>query len=106
MTKRKTKLRDGTVWAGLSSAASFIDRCPDIVLRRAVAYTGHPDEIHLYSRPEGMIRYMKLKLGKKTRRERRYYVPDLTEWLNQKAALRNSKRAKPLYNEIQSSHAS
>ena len=29
-----------------------------------------------------MVRYKKLKLGKNTRQERRYYLPDLTQWLN------------------------
>jgi len=71
-----------TLWASLSGAAEFIDLSPDSILRRALEYRGDPDEIHLHPCPEGMVRYKKLKLGKNTRQERRYYLPDLTQWLN------------------------
>ena len=70
-----------TLWASLSGAAEFIDLSPDSILRRAVEFTGDPDNIHLHLCPEGKVRYKKLKLGKDTRQERRYYVPDLTRLL-------------------------
>jgi hypothetical protein len=70
------------LWASLSAAAEFIDLSTDSILRRAVEFRGDPDEIHLHPCPEGKVRYKKLKLGKDTRQERRYYVPDLTRWLN------------------------
>jgi hypothetical protein len=71
-----------TLWASLSGAAEFIDLSPDTILRRAVEYRGNPDEIHLHPCPEGKVRRMKLKLGDDTRQEGRYYLPDLTRWLN------------------------
>ena len=71
-----------TLWASLSGAAEFVDVSVDTVLRRAVEFLGDPDQIQLHTCPEGMVRFKKLKLGKDTRQERRYYVPDLILWLN------------------------
>jgi len=39
-------------------------------------------EIEVFPCPEGKVRFKKLKLGKGTRQERRYYIPDLRLWLN------------------------
>lgn len=75
-------MSDKTLCVRLSGAAEFIDMSTDTILRRAVEFHGDPDEIHLQPCPEGMIRYKKLKLGKNTRQERRYYLPDLKLWLN------------------------
>lgn len=69
-------------WAGLSGAAELIDVSVDTILRRAIEYPGDPTEIHLHPCPEGKVRFKKLKLGKNTRQERRYYTPDLFSWLN------------------------
>ncbi len=71
-----------TLWASLSRAAAIIDVSPDTILRRAVEYRGKPEEIHQHPCPEGKIRCKKLKLGENTRQEKRYYVPDLSKWLN------------------------
>ncbi len=71
-----------TLWASLSGAAAFIDLSADSILRRAVEFSGGPDDIHLHPCPEGKVRYKKLKLGNDTRQERRYYLPDLTRLLS------------------------
>ena len=52
------------------------------ILRRAVHFQKHVNEIDQHPCPEGMVRYKKLKLGKNTRQERRYSIPDLRHWLN------------------------
>jgi hypothetical protein len=63
-------------------AAELIDVSKDTILRRAVEYTGKPDEIQLQPCPDGKVRSKKLRLGKDTRQDRRYYVPDLLFWRN------------------------
>jgi hypothetical protein len=71
-----------TMWASLSGAAELIDVSKDTILRRALEYTGKLEEIHLHPCPDGKVRSKKLRLGKDTRQDRRYYVPDLLLWLN------------------------
>lgn len=75
-------MSEKTLWASLSGAAQLVDLSTDTILRRAVEFSGNPHEIHLHPCPEGMVRFKKLKLGKDTRQERRYYTPDLLLWLN------------------------
>jgi hypothetical protein len=70
------------LWVSLSKAAEFVDVSKPTILRRAVYFDKHVDEIVNHQCPDGMVRYKKLKLGKKTRQERRYYIPDLRLWLN------------------------
>jgi hypothetical protein len=70
------------LWVSLEKAAEFVDVSKPTILRRAV-YCHHPvAEIEAHSCPEGKVRIKKLKLGKGTRQERRYYIPDLRLWLN------------------------
>ena len=75
-------MSEKTLWASLSGAALLVDVSTDTILRRAVEFCGNPDEIHRHPCPEGMVRFKKLKLGKDTRQDRRYYTPDLLLWLN------------------------
>jgi len=70
------------LWVSLAKAAEFIDTSKPTILRRAVYFDKHVEEIDRYQCPEGKVRYKKLKLGKNTRQERRYYIPDLRLWLN------------------------
>ncbi len=70
------------LWVGLSKAAEYLDVSDDTILRRAVPYNGDPEEIGLHPCPEGKVRCMQLNLGKGTRQQRRYYLPDLNKWLN------------------------
>jgi len=75
-------MTERTLWASLSGAAQLVDVSTDTILRRAVEFLGNPNEIQLQPCPEGMVRFMKLRLGKDTRQDRRYYTPDLLLWLN------------------------
>lgn len=75
-------MSEKTLWASLSGAAQLVDVSIDTILRRAVEFVGNTEEIHLHPCPEGMVRFKKLKLGKDTRQDRRYYTPDLVRWLN------------------------
>jgi hypothetical protein len=75
-------------WGSLSKAAGIIDVSDDTILRRAVEFDGDVDEIEQHPCPEGKIRFKKLKLGKGTRQECRYYLPDLSKWLNKTNLLR------------------
>jgi len=75
-------MTERTLWASLSGAAQLVDVSTDTILRRAVEFLGNPNEIHRQPCPEGMVRFMKLRLGKDTRQDRRYYTPDLLLWLN------------------------
>lgn len=77
----ETSMNEKPTWARLSCAAAIIDVSDDTILRRAVLFVGKPSEIHLHPCPAGRIRFLNLKLGEKTRQERRYYVPDLMQWL-------------------------
>lgn len=70
------------LWVSLSKAADFVDLSKPTILRRAVYFDKRAQDIDLYSCPEDRVRYKRLKLGKGTRQERRYYVPDLRHWLN------------------------
>jgi hypothetical protein len=70
------------LWVSLSKAAEFIDTSNPTILRRAVYFAKNVEEIDEYPCPEGKVRYKKLKLGKATRQERRYYIPGLRRWLN------------------------
>lgn len=60
-------------WLSLSAAAEFLDCSKDTILRRAVPW----EDVHA----AGTVRYMLLKLGADNRMERRYYVPDLGDFL-------------------------
>ncbi len=70
------------LWVSLAKAAEFVDVSKPTILRRAVYFDSPIDEIELHKCPEGKVRFRKLMLGKGTRQERRYYVPDLRLWLN------------------------
>lgn len=61
------------LWLSLSAAAEYLDCSKDTIVRRSVLW----DDAH----ETGTIRYKLLKLGKDTRMERRYYVPDLDRLL-------------------------
>jgi len=70
------------LWVSLSKAADFVELSKPTILRRAVYFDKRAQDIEFYSCPEDRVRYKRLKLGKGTRQERRYYVPDLRLWLN------------------------
>jgi len=60
-------------WLSLAKAAEFLDVSKDTVLRRAVEWS---DEA-----VPGKVRTKYLVLGNDTRSDRRYYLPDLEQWL-------------------------
>jgi hypothetical protein len=70
------------LWVSLDKAAEFVDVSKPTILRRAVYFNKPVAEIEVCPCPEGKVRFKKLKLGKGTRQERRYYIPDLRLWLN------------------------
>ena len=70
------------LWVSLDKAAEFVDVSKPTILRRAVYFNKPVVEIEEFPCPEGKVRFKKLKLGKSTRQERRYYIPDLRLWLN------------------------
>ncbi len=70
------------LWVSLSRAAEFVDVSKPTILRRAVYFNQPVAEIDAHACPEGKVRFKKLKLGKGTRQERRYYIPDLRLGLN------------------------
>ena len=74
-------MNEDTRWASLREAADYIDTSKDTVLRRAIPFVGKVDEIDRHPCPKGKIRYRRLDLGN-PRADRRYYVPDLLNWLN------------------------
>jgi hypothetical protein len=62
------------MWLSLSSAASYLDVSVDTMSRRAAEWSEKfiPDK----------VRWKHLKLGEGTRKERRYFVPDLEALLH------------------------
>ncbi len=74
-----------TVWVSLAKAAEYLDVSKDTVLRRAIAWADEP--------VSGKVRTKYLVLGADTRRDRRYYVPDLERWLSA-SPQRNCGRAR------------
>lgn len=76
-------MSEKTMWASLGGAAAYIDVSPDTILRRAVPWPEKRGMPH-YDPGDpvpGKVRWKFLKLGEHTRQDRKYYVPDLEQWL-------------------------
>jgi hypothetical protein len=71
-----------TLWANLSETMDVVDVSKPTIVRRALCFRKLPEDIDLYTCPEGKVRFIKVhKSGKKKRPEVQYYIPDVLRWL-------------------------